>query len=192
MFNHISFRIVDLLIGEKIIQTEDAEVYCYGVQTIFSYLVSFVTIIAIGLVTGQLLGLLLFQFVFIALRSYAGGYHASSKLKCWILSVTLNVLVIYLLRYLPLWFAPGCSFFLLLAGTAIVICTVPVINRNKPLDSVEVLMYRHRARLLVCMEAIIAVLLFLLSRYYMMWSVVLGIFFVSMSLIAGQKSNVKL
>ena len=123
--------ISDKLVQEKIILSELKDVYVYGLELILSFLTATFMILLIGIIFHKTILTLVFLFIFIALRRFTGGYHASTYLRCKIstISTYLSVLVLSLLTNPPIWsYIP-----LYTVGMITILQFGPIENKFKPL-----------------------------------------------------------
>lgn len=189
MFIKSSAQTTATLIKAEIINETEKEIYEYGFRMIFTYLFNLITAFVIGIIMGQLWECLALTLVFVPLRSYAGGYHASSEGKCYVLSAGMIVLDLFMLRYFPVWFHTGAGILLLLAAAAIIMLLAPVENKNKPLDLDEIRVYSRRTYIILIIELVIAIFCCIFSSIMAFWVIVLGILSTALSLVAGAYSN---
>lgn len=70
------------LAAQGIIREEDAPIYRYGLEAIYSSLLELLSILTLAALIGNFWQTVLFFAAFIPLRLYAGGYHASTRLRC--------------------------------------------------------------------------------------------------------------
>lgn len=188
MISNITNHVVQNLLQANIIHRDDIEVYEYGIETFLSDVLNLITIAIIGILMGQLWECLLFQIIFISLRSWAGGYHASSELKCWILSNAMVVGALLLSRRLPAWFISGRGLCLLLAAAGVILILAPVENENNPLSSDEIRCYECRVRIIVLISVLSSIYLYCLSSNFFC-IIVLAILSVALSLVVGTCIN---
>lgn len=122
----ISQRILTFICRNMEVDEEMAEIYKYGIEVSVSSLINLFLIIFGGLLLGDLPAGLIFMTLFIFLRSYTGGYHAETYLRCNIAFVctffatffvaramsnlehsVIVVIVLLMLSYIPIWiFSP--------------------------------------------------------------------------------------
>ena len=76
MIARISSRIVKALIENSIIETEENEVYQYGIEMVISTTIVILIVLCCGILFGELLSSIVFFIVFAFVRSSSGGYHA--------------------------------------------------------------------------------------------------------------------
>ncbi len=99
MVDRIERKIISELVKMKLIEREDEEIYVYGMQTLYEKVVSTLSIILITLLCNEIMAGFLFWICFKILRSCAGGYHAASFIKCYILSTLCFTGIIFLIKY---------------------------------------------------------------------------------------------
>lgn len=127
-------RIVDLMRRHDI-DIQDEELFDYGCSLLLNYTITILFILIISLCLKITLDIFVFCLIFLVLRSSAGGYHAESKYSCFMLSITITILVPLLLNMsiVPLS--------LLMILNIIMFCIIwmyiPIENKNKLLSENE-------------------------------------------------------
>ena len=134
------------LVENKIIKSDDRELYSYGFWQGGVLLLNFLTVAFIGFITEMFWQSVSFTIAYGLLRSVAGGFHARTQRNCYFYSIFLLVLVLRILRW-DQWDATTCMLVVLASGS-VVFKLAPVEDENKPLDDVEVVVYRHRSRII--------------------------------------------
>lgn len=135
------------------VKSENHEIYRYGFQQGLTILLNVTTIIAIGLILGMIWQIIFFLICFFPLRSYAGGYHANTAVKCYIYSMLMITVILLAIKYLPINnFICVITFIL---SSAFILILSPIEDANKPLDKTEHSVYKRRAMLIWAIEAII-------------------------------------
>ena len=81
------------LLKHRVIQEDSFDVYVYGFELLLSFLFSTSLIIVSGLIMRKIFETIAFLVVFIFLRSYSGGYHASKYYVCTIVTLCVYALV---------------------------------------------------------------------------------------------------
>lgn len=163
MIERLSERYTNYLLHTKQISGDDYEVYRFGISQLFFIIVNSLTIITIGILFGKIIEMLIFVIAFVMLRRYAGGYHAPTAFRCYLLTSVSAVLGIYIIKSLPVW--KGEYFWLFVIAGMCIFCIAPVENSNKPLDAMEVLIYGTRAKVMWCVEALLFVGLYFVGCY---------------------------
>ena len=131
MEHYLSMVFAKTLLKKNIINRDLFEVYVYGTELFLSFLFTNIIIIIIGIIIEQVIPTLLHLLIFIIIRRFTGGYHASTYLKCKITMILIYALVIILANYTKINMFG--FILLLLYGNFIIYIAAPVENPNKKL-----------------------------------------------------------
>ena len=137
------------------------ELYVYGIELVISSIISTFLVILAGIITGSFIECIIYLPVFSVIRSYTGGYHCMSYLRCNVLSVISYVLVFLSLCYLedvlsnPFVMAGG---YLLTVVMAIIFA--PVKHENKEITDSEKKKYKILAIVMITLFYGICVFVF--------------------------------
>ncbi len=159
---NISSGIADMLWTQGIIQEDDIDKCKYGIDLFVSSFLEIFSILAIAAVLGNFIETILLFVFFIPLRIYAGGYHADTKLKCYLIS-----LVMYGFSYAIAKIVPSELFALInVVGTVfsliIVLIKAPIIHTNKTVNDIERKNYR-KISIQICLIETTIILLFTMA-----------------------------
>lgn len=181
----LSTKITDYLIFHKIICEEDKDLYIFGIDQGFFSLLNLTTTIFIGMWFGMIWEGFVFTIAYLSLRSYSGGYHACSQIKCYILSTVIIICFFVLFKICSNW---SHNIILILCGIASVIILIlsPFESSNKPLDHLERLVYRKRTIMILTIQ-LVAVLVNILD---VSLTICLSITFVSILLLAAEVQKI--
>lgn len=149
MISKLSTRIARMLYAESIIESNDVELYKYGLYILLSHLFFFCFSVICGLFYCVPLEAALFYAAFSLIRSYAGGIHAKTETTCtWLTAVAIasSVCLIRVFTTHPNTTAIIC---MILFGSLAVIVLAPLDSSEKPLDSNEKKKYRRIAILIL-------------------------------------------
>lgn len=174
MFTHCARSLTRSLIDNKVIDETDLELYNFGFEMALAITANIITTFLIGLLFHMLLESLLFLAAFIPLRSYVGGFHASNHLRCYWLSVLAVIAVLFATRFVLSVYNAAIVILTGIIYAAIMFILVPVQDANRPLEDIEIRVYRWRARIVLCVE-ILVMTVFLLLEMKMAVSVLLCI-----------------
>lgn len=184
MFIRLSKRIVrHCCKGEG---SDENELYIFGVNQFLNMMLNIFTALFIGILFGETLQIILFMFAYIPLRSYAGGWHSRTPLRCYIFSVIMLIVVAIGMKYLSIakWI-----YYVILAAASVVLILAPVEDRNKPLDEIEHKVYKRRTVIITAAKLIIALMLKLLISDNLFIAIVYSFTVLSLMLIAGKAKN---
>lgn len=154
-------RILERLIVSGVISKEESDIYSYGIKQLIDFIVSVVTAMIIGWLFGMIWQSVLFLLAYIPLRSYAGGYHAPNSKICYMMSVVLMCVGLFVINNIEL------NGMILAASTAgvyiIIFIKAPVESKNKPLNQKEIVKYRRLTDIVFCTESFVSIVAFILT-----------------------------
>lgn len=187
MFVKVAEKLADSLEKNEIIKHDDRELYVYGLDQGFSIILNIITTLLIGLIFNTFFLLVVFMAAYIPLRSFAGGYHAKTPLRCYIFSIVLLVLVSLGMKNLV--FSDLVNYVVLAISVFIIFVLSPVEDKNKPLDKIELKVYRKRTLLILLAELIICILFSVLSIYKPFISIAYALVVIGVMLLIGMIKN---
>lgn len=146
-------RWANSLVQKGIVSREDEELYSYGLRQSWLFLLNVSTALVIGWLMDALTACILFMVCYVPLRRMAGGYHARTPFRCYLLGIVLITAALAAIKWLP-WTMKGA---LITAAIASVVIwrLAPVEDENKPLDEEEREMFQKRARQIVIIELLV-------------------------------------
>lgn len=187
MLGAISDRIVQQLLKRDNIVQEEYEIYLFGVQQMISNILNVLSALVIGLVTGEILPCMIFLICFTAIRQYAGGYHASTRPRCYFLSMSVIAAVLLIIHnfVISYWLLAG----LMLAASLVILLLSPVDTENKRLDSIEQNYYRKKAIVIWGLESVAAAICIWMEYECGAESIVFALVVLSIAQVAEAEKN---
>lgn len=140
-------KIARIIGAEGNIQEEILE---YGLKQMLLSLLNFVTTMVLGIVFGCVYEGCIFILAYAILRSFAGGYHAKTPLRCYFASVFLISIFFALMKVMNN--RTGLLLTAVAVSIVMVFALAPIEAVNKPLDKEERLVYRRRTRQILFIE----------------------------------------
>lgn len=153
-------RILSQLIKLNIIDSEDEEIYRFGLEGILLKLIHYFSYFLIAVLFREWVRFFIFFSAFLFLRKNAGGYHAKTKGGCYVsscLTVLCVIIGIKAAAYCQ-YAVPAAGILVLFADTA-VFALAPRGNRNRMLDQEETAAFRRRSYGFLIAENMLAILL---------------------------------
>ena len=153
-----SSKLIEFFVSNDLIKNEYKEIYKYAVNIILSSLIHIATVMIIGLCFNLFIESLVFYFSFIAIRKFAGGYHAKTPVRCYLFSFASNIIILCLVK----WLSSINTLFIFIFIIFELLCVVlillisPLDTENNPLTGQEKKMYRM-------LTSIITILIFIIS-----------------------------
>lgn len=157
-------KIMDFINHNRKIDDEEAEIVRYGLEMAALKITFFAAALAVNLLMNSFLQFIIFISLFSVLRSYAGGYHAKTRIRCFIQSMLLiiaAVMIINITQKITYIIIP-LSLIALAAG-AVIWRIAPVDTKNKRLDFDEKVHLRKKTRITLAVEIIIGIVSYLLN-----------------------------
>ena len=155
MIKQISERMLNRLVRNHVIDQDDWEIYEVGLEQIIISLINALTMLVIALLFGEVWQCLLFAASFIAIRVNAGGYHARTPLHCYILTISMFIVALAVMKFAVI--SQYVSVMLLVFASMLIWILCPVDTENKPMDEIEKQIFRQRAMIAWLIETVVAI-----------------------------------
>lgn len=173
MLCRLSEHLTDLLIEAGSIEKQDKSVYKYGIEMVIAIALNIITVIIIGYAMGMVLECIIFLLFFMPLRSYAGGYHNASFLKCYILSCSIIIGSLLCMKYIQVSVNYIYMLLIICVPCLYIWKKAPIENKNKPLKEEEIKKNRLKTRILILLYFTISALAYVLESFHIAQSAAL-------------------
>ncbi len=161
MIHGISKFIVHYLKEKKVI--DNCAVYQYGCELLVSTILGFTIVIAISLIANKIIVGMIFLFMFVILRSYTGGYHANSYLKCNLTLTSIFIILMMIVLYLDLYLVLVILCILTPLSSIVIFQYSPIPNGKKIIVPSARIRHNKKAKVLTIVYIIMACLLYFVS-----------------------------
>ena len=166
---------------------ERREIITYGIARGKSMLIVIGITILLGGIFGSLYQSIEFLIVFCLLRRYAGGYHADSRRRCYLISFLAVFFSLLCIKYVE------CSkifcFFLQTTCLLIMFFISPVENKNRKLEDCELIKYRRKTRTTAIALYVLSSILYCNFNINIIYPIVIAFLLVTILLILGCIKN---
>lgn len=152
--------IVTYLVDNHLVKKEEAPIYQYGFSILFLKITYWISFLIFGLFFDVFIETVIFLLMYSWIRVYAGGYHASSVSKCYIISLTTVIINGILCTYHEFFDNLIIDELIFVASWIYVYIYCPVDNSNKRLDELEKKRFRKYSHIILIIY--LAALIFLL------------------------------
>ena len=190
----ISKQLTSLVIQKNIAPESDREYYDYCFSALLSTLLNFLAVFVVALLSGTLIETLCYLTGFLLLRRTAGGYHAKTSIRCFIMSVGFYLSFLAILFYLPLNFRPIVLVGGNILSTIIVFTLAPVEHENRPFTNNERRIFRKGSLMIAgisFLSSFVLVAIFpLVSQGSFLFSYNLGYLSIAISLFMAWVHNI--
>lgn len=183
----VPVKITDSLVNAGAVQLEDRALYEYGIRQGIFLVINIATAVLVGLLLGMVWQIIVFLLAYNPVRSYAGGYHAGTPLACYLLSLPVTAAVLLGIRLIP-WNGYAVIITVICAGVTVLLLA-PVEDANKPLDQLEIKVYRRKARIFLALLSGLAILLWFAGIEQSSLAIVMALAVIAVMLILGAVKN---
>lgn len=172
----------------KDLSEDDRDLYLFGFTQGIILLLNVLTSLCIGIALGMLLEVMIYMVCFIPLRIFAGGYHAKTQLRCYIMSSFTTVFVLLGIKFLQNYNGT-LEWIMLLISTVVIWHLAPVEDYNKPLAIEEKLLYQKRVKKILIILIGVGALSYALNIQVVMTVGEIAIWFLAIVLLLGLFKN---
>ena len=158
MFHNLAEDITFILITHKIISIEDRDVYMYGLEVILLNACLLFVYAIISLVSREMSNFLAYLVFFIPLRIFAGGYHAKTSERCFVLSTIMYGISIVAVKVIPFLYKTSTAKMLGLISIFGIVIMAPMINENNPLNKKQVKRNRIISYAIIVFDLVVYIL----------------------------------
>ncbi len=184
MLINISEILSNIMVRYNLIERKDLEIYNYGWYQLLILIINIGIIFILGIITKEIISLIIYLTMFSFLRSYAGGYHALTARRCFAINVFSYIFVILIIKYTSV---DAYLFWILLCFSSVIIIGLsPVASCNKPLDLIEIKKYRKMTIIIWLIESSILLFLRYLQFNKTAMCILMAQLTVSLALILGK------
>lgn len=169
MLKRLSQRLVSLWVRNEVILSEDASIYCYGLELLLSSAINLLIMIGLSLTFGKPLIFIPYILSFIPLRIYAGGYHAKNHVSCMLFNAALFSASLILITIVPAHNMALVCTVLNFISLIFIMALSPVPAKNKPLSEEEAVKYRRASIYLSVAILFLSFVLFRTSFISLAW-----------------------
>ena len=190
IMKYLSSNISKKLYDNGFIQKNDIEICRYGIEIFISTVLEISSILLISIFAKNFFETIMYFAAFIPLRLYAGGYHADTRLRCYLISLGVYFLFSFVIDIIPRQAYLTTNLLCTTISFITVITFAPIIHCNKKTALPERKYYR-KVSIGIC--SIETVLLLLISVLFpsniLTTSFALGEISVSLSMLAAILKN---
>lgn len=177
-------KVTNFLHKKNVITTDEIEVVKFGLESLVGNLLGLLLTLSTGILFKHFSVAVILWVVLFPLRKTVGGYHASTKLKCFCVSLVQLVLSFVLFttfEYRTLIYCI-CSF----ASGGVIWFFAPVENPMKKLDFIEYEVYKTRSRTILVMEGCILIVSLCFKWMCIVKSISMALVIACISLMMGK------
>ena len=168
MIEKLSQRVLQYLLNSGVIEdtNDEKEYYQYGIEITISSILNIILILGIGLLTWNILESVVFLLLFIPIRQFTGGFHASTYFKCNLSFCIVFSLILILYHFTGVVLNTYSSILITFICVSLIIAECPIENKNKPIPEKRKKFHKIMAALLSTIYGIVGIVLTAISNKY--------------------------
>lgn len=159
MLKKLSIRIVNWQIKQGNLKQEEQAIYEYAYEILLNQIINLLFASLIAWYFRMPIVVAVFLAIYIPLRSYSGGYHATTNWGCTLVSAFILVLICGVYPNIPQEIAVLYPVLFVISGVCIFLFA-PVPDINKPLDQLETRKYKIFSRIIWGVESLLGIFLY--------------------------------
>lgn len=186
----LTMTISNSLAENKFIKPGDIDICRYGIEMFVICVLEMCSILFISAIIGNFTKTIIYFVGFMPIRVYGGGYHADTRLKCFIILLTVYAAFSFVNTYELLPKYSICAITMMIINMFAIYLWSPLPNGNKSVNKKERQLYRKMSLLFSTIGCIITIVI-IETNFYNAYTqaFLLGLFSAFTSLIAGKIKN---
>lgn len=185
MIGRIASGVVEKLTDSTTISDTEKELYLYGFFILISQILYFIITIIVGILLDIVSLSVVFYISFQFIRRYAGGIHASSELKCEIISTTSIFICLLCVKSNVMFDIQIPTLILTLFASIVIFILCPLDTPEKPLTKEE-LRYFRKISLIVLAIMLSIIIISIVIKLTIAYPICFSIILESVFLVAGK------
>lgn len=160
MIQQLSDNLTSFFVDKSLISIEEKHIYAYCFEVFLSTILSWGSVVALAVVTNTVFPTVCYMLCFFFFRGVAGGYHATTHLNCYILSMLTFLLFLIGQAILPQQSYLMISSFFIICSTFIILFLAPVEHKNNPFTERTRKQFRTKSLMVLFFFLLIVFILF--------------------------------
>lgn len=186
MISKLSAKIAKYLCATDVITEEDKDLYSYGFFVILSRILFLMVSAILGIILHVAIESLVFFVLFCLIRSYAGGIHASSELKCTVYTTSALLICILVIKILMQYNLDYLLLVMLILSSICILALSPLDSLEKPLSEQEKKHYRKVTWIITGLIVLLTLIFYILELKSVSNSCVISLALESILLVTGK------
>lgn len=171
------------VIQNEIMSEEEKIIVGYGLQSLIDNVISICIVMIVAFICGNVIEGIMFYFFSLPLRRNVGGYHADTRMRCFLIS---TIILVGIWRFCDFVYDLKSYFIILFLSDAIILKLAPVENLNKDLQSEEKIIYKRRIFIFVLIENFIFISWAILGNNVIIKSIFMSLLMVAILTVLGK------
>ncbi len=176
------------LVADNTINSADVEAYKFGLDITILKAFHYVSYIAIALCMKRIIEFVVIFAVLYVLRRNTGGFHAQTRIGCYLFSCGVIFLSLFATGVSLSWW--GAAIISIL-DIIILLILSPIENNNRNLDTEDIKYFRHRLKILLVIFFVVYIATIGLRAEYFITLYTIGLTMDTLLTILGKLQSIK-
>lgn len=185
MTHQLANYLTNFFLKKSLITIDNKENYIYSFEIFFSAIISWGSIFVIAFLTKTFYATFCYVVSFCCFRGAVGGYHASTHLKCYLLSMTTFFCFLLAQFLLPKQYTIAICCILLCISSIIFFLFSPVEHKNNPFTIQQKNHFRKRTIKLLCIFYLLLSIFLWRNYFNIAFAITWGCFQAAFSILAA-------
>lgn len=163
MLRKVSEMIASYFISHGNAKEEDKDVYIYGIENLIYHIGTVLFMLCISIYLDNVMETIVFLITFKFLRNYTGGYHANTRVKCFITSVLVYLINVLIANNMKTVEHIKIIIILCAVSICLMIIFAPIENMKRKMTLQEKQSCKRTNRILLCLIVFMIFILFYLK-----------------------------
>lgn len=161
------------------------EITAYGFEIMLSTFLSVIAVMIFAFFMGRVKETMVFLMFFMPLRTYSGGYHAGTHIRCFLILLVCTGLLYYILYAAPLNILMISAWILAVYGSIVIEAFSPIVDKNHPMSKRQIKHSKKLTRILLCIFLSACVIFNYTQSIIMLFTAAYAICITAMSMLAA-------
>jgi accessory gene regulator B len=186
MMKKIVDNISKSMVKDGIILESEQDIYDFGIECLLLKLIHYISYITIAIIMQQVFDLFVIACAFFPIRGNAGGYHAKTRIGCYIVSclTVFSSLLFYKQNmnnkvYIICW----------LVASIIIYLNAPIDNEGKIMSRLEIHYYQKKTRIAILVLGALIGGVWVFNKDYISKMLICGIVTSAIAIIIEKQSR---
>ncbi len=179
--------LTNIFVQEELVSDEERDVIQFGLKSIGANLLGIALTLLVGSCFHHIGDAFVLYLLLFPLRKSAGGFHATSKIRCTVISAAILAIsfsIFVMLKHRALFYGACAGLF-----AVVVWILAPIENPSKKLDETEYRVFRKGSRIVLGIESVVLMVALFFGWEIIMRCICMAFFIVSVSLVMGKIKN---
>lgn len=187
----IASKLVNDLVSLAVIDRRDIDIYRYGLEVLLLSLLQIFSILFIAFFVGNFFETVVYFAAFIPMRLFAGGYHASTRSRCYLLSLFVYGIFTIILKICPNYIHLELGLSFACISLVAIFFLAPEIHSNRKFDQTDYLFFKRVCKRIEIIGTFVIIICYLFQKENIVFIISISLLSEIIAILASKISNIK-